>query len=268
MADDAAIARIFEQAALGAGRIILDIYRAGPDIRLKGDSTPVTEADEAAESLILADLIAHLPHLPVVAEEAVAAGDVPATKGERFLLVDPLDGTREFIAGHDDFTVNIALVEQGVPTIGMVYAPALGIAYLGFGNRAEKLTIDEHFQVTARSAIRGRPTHPKACALVSRSHNSEATEAYIRDNGIPERRTVGSSLKFCLLAEGEADLYPRFGRTMEWDTAAGDAVLRAAGGITLTTDHQPLVYGKRNRIHETDFANPDFIAWASPPQRG
>ncbi len=268
MADDAAIARIFEQAALAAGRIILDIYRAGPDVRFKGDSTPVTEADEAAENLILADLIAHLPHLPVIAEEAVAAGDVPTTEGERFLLVDPLDGTREFIAGHDDFTVNIALIDQGMPKIGVVYAPALGIAYLGFGDTAEKLIVDDHFQVTSRSVIRGRPIHPKACALVSRSHNSEATEAYIRDNGIPERQTVGSSLKFCLLAEGEADLYPRFGRTMEWDTAAGDAVLRAAGGITLTTDHQPLVYGKRNRIHETDFANPDFIAWASPPPRG
>jgi 3'(2'), 5'-bisphosphate nucleotidase len=259
--------QLFEKAALATGPIILDVYRAGPDIRLKGDRTPVTEADEAAERIILTALARDLPDIPVIAEEEAAAGRMPDTSAGRFILVDPLDGTREFIGGHDDFTVNIALVEDGVPVAGVVYAPALGVAYLGAGDTAERLTISPDFQVTERRPIRTRLRPPHPCALVSRSHNSEATLAFIEEASIHERRAVGSSLKFCLLAEGDADIYPRFGRTMEWDTAAGDAVLRAAGGMTATTNGEPLTYGKREQ-DDAPFANPNFIAWADPKKRG
>jgi 3'(2'), 5'-bisphosphate nucleotidase len=258
---------LFERAALAAGPIILQVYRAGPDIRLKGDRTPVTEADEAAERIILAALARDLPGIPVIAEEEAAAGRLPDTSGGRFILVDPLDGTREFIGGHDDFTVNIALIENGVPVAGVVYAPALGVAYLGADGKAERLVVGPDFQVTERRAIHTRKRPSAPCALISRSHNSEATMAFIEEASITERRAVGSSLKFCLLAEGDADIYPRFGRTMEWDTAAGDAVLRAAGGLTETVNGEPLAYGKREQ-DDAPFANPNFIAWADPKKRG
>lgn len=261
------ILSLFEQAALSVGPVILEVYRAGAEIRLKGDRTPVTEADEAAERIILSALSRGLPQIPVVAEEEAAAGRLPDISGGRFILVDPLDGTREFIGGHDDFTVNIALVENGVPVAGVVYAPALGVAYLGEGDVAERLTIGADFQVAARCPIRTRQRPLRPCALISRSHNSEATMAFIDEAGIEEKHTVGSSLKFCLLAEGKADIYPRFGRTMEWDTAAGDAVLRAAGGLTATTNGTPLVYGKHVQ-DDAPFANPNFIAWADPHRRG
>ncbi|RKE83911.1 3'(2'),5'-bisphosphate nucleotidase [Rhizobium sp. AG855] len=261
------ILTLFEKAALSVGPIILEIYSAGPDIRLKGDKTPVTEADEAAERIILTALSKDLPDIPVVAEEEAAAGRLPDISGGTFILVDPLDGTREFIGGHDDFTVNIALVRGGVPIAGVVYAPALGSAYLGADGAAERLTIGPGYDVTDRRPIRTRLRPPAPCALVSRSHNSEATMAFIDEAGIPDRRAVGSSLKFCLLAEGKADIYPRFGRTMEWDTAAGDAVLRAAGGLTLTTNGTPLLYGKHSQ-EDAPFANPNFIAWADAQKRG
>lgn len=261
------ILKLFEQTALSVGAVILDIYRAGPDVRLKGDKTPVTEADEAAERIILSALARDLPGIPVVAEEEAAAGRLPDISAGRFILVDPLDGTREFIGGHDDFTVNIALVEKGEPIAGVVYAPALGTAYLGAEGKAERLAVGASFEVSERRPIRTRLRPPAPCALISRSHNSEATIAFIEEASIPERRAVGSSLKFCLLAEGNADVYPRFGRTMEWDTAAGDAVLRAAGGITATTNGAPLTYGKREQ-DDAPFANPNFIAWADPHKRG
>jgi 3'(2'), 5'-bisphosphate nucleotidase len=261
------ILRLFEQAALSTGSVILQIYRAGPDIRIKGDRTPVTEADEAAERIILSALSRDLPEIPVIAEEEAAAGRLADTSGGRFILVDPLDGTREFIGGHDDFTVNIALVENGVPVAGVVYAPALGTAYSGANGHAERLAIGADFEVIERSAIRTRQRPAAPSALISRSHNSEATMAFIEEAGIHERRAVGSSLKFCLLAEGDADIYPRFGRTMEWDTAAGDAVLRAAGGLTETTNGTPLTYGKREQ-GDAPYANPNFIAWADSKKRG
>lgn len=256
---------IFESAALAAGKAILEVYRAGPHVRIKGDQTPVTEADERAERIILAALETALPGIPVVAEESVAAGRIPEI-AERFILVDPLDGTREFIGGHDDFTVNIALVENGVPVIGVVYAPALGVAYNGRAGHAEKLEVGANFAVNKRHPIATR--EPDACvkALVSRSHNAPATDSYLKAHAITDHHAVGSSLKFCLLAEGLADIYPRCGgRTMEWDTAAGDAVLRAAGGITLRLDGNPLTYGKRGIDGQADFANGDFVAWGRRP---
>lgn len=261
------ILRLFEESAIAAGRVILDIYRAGAKVRIKGDKSPVTEADEAAERLILEALARDLPDVPVVAEEEVAAGRIPDVSGGRFILVDPLDGTREFIGGHDDFTVNIALIENGTPTLGVVHAPALSTLYIGGDGMAEKLVIDDLDRVTARYPIAVRQKHASPSALVSRSHNCDATDAYIKKAEILERKAVGSSLKFCLVAEGVADIYPRFSPTMEWDTAAGDAVLRAAGGMVATEDGAPLTYGKR-LMGLRPFENPAFIATGRPQERG
>ena len=251
---------IFEKAALEAGRAILEVYDAGPNVTIKADASPVTEADERAEAIILEHLAKAFPDIPVVAEEAVAAGNIPETNGARFILVDPLDGTKEFINRRPDFTVNIALVDNGVPVTGIVYAPARGEAWIGSQSGAEKLVIED-FAVTSRQAIAARVRKSPPVAVASRSHNNAETEAFLKDNGVTDTKSVGSSLKFCLIAEGEADVYPRYGRTMEWDTAAGDAVLRAAGGMTVGLDDKPLPYGKRNQSHDSDFANPFFIAW-------
>ncbi len=251
---------IFETIALDAGRTILEIRGRGAHTHYKPDYSPVTEADEAAEAIILEALAQHWPAIPAVAEEAVAAGQIPDISGGRFFLIDPLDGTREFINGRDDFTVNIALIENALPTVGIVYAPALNVGYGGAQNQASKLSIAPDFTIENRQAIRARvmPRRPIACA--SRSHRTVETDDFLAQYGDLETLSVGSSLKFGLLAEGAVDIYPRFGRTMEWDTAAGDAVLRAAGGKTCAIDGQPLRYGKVGRSDETDFANGDFIA--------
>lgn len=251
---------IFERAALAAGRPILTIHRAGAHTRYKADASPVTEADEQAEAVILSELRKACPHIPIVAEEQAAAGHIPDIADKAFILVDPLDGTKEFINGHDDFTVNIALIEDGAPVAGFVYAPALGIAYAGSPDGAEKLWIDDNFQVLRREPMQARSVTVPHIAVASRSHRCTKTDDFLDRCGASEIRTVGSSLKFCLIAEGAADIYPRFGRTMEWDTAAGDAVLRAAGGITVDLQGEPLRYGKTGRHDCADFANPDFVA--------
>ncbi|WP_117193878.1 3'(2'),5'-bisphosphate nucleotidase CysQ [Rhizobium terrae] len=250
----------FEKAALLAGKAILDIYRAGPTTSYKADHSPVTEADEQAELIILAELAKACPGIPVIAEESVAAGRVPSIEGGTFILVDPLDGTKEFINRSADFTVNIALIEQGAPVLGVVHAPALNVAYLGGDGQVEKLLVGNDQSVTERRHVSAKLVATPPVCVASRSHNSAETEAYLKQSGACDIRAVGSSLKFCLLAEGTADLYPRFGRTMEWDTAAGDAVLRAAGGMTLDLAGKPLRYGKIGRKDMADFANPDFIA--------
>lgn len=256
---------LFERAALDAGQAIIEVCRAGAHVTLKNDCSPVTEADQRAEDIILVHLRAAYPDIPIIAEEAVAAGDIPDTGDRPFFLVDPLDGTREFIAQSEEYTVNIALIENGVPTAGIVYAPAMGIAFVGAEGRAEKLRIDDNFQIVQREVITTRPAGNAIVAVMSRSHNTAETEAYLSEHGLSDTRAVGSSLKFCLLAEGDADVYPRFGRTMEWDTAAGDAVLRAAGGITLGLDGKPLRYCKTRQPLDCAFANPHFIAWGRAP---
>ena len=250
----------FENAALEAGRKIIEIFRAGCAVSTKADATPVTLADHEAEIIILAHLSRDFPDIPVIAEESVAAGHVPDIAGRPFFLVDPLDGTREFVDKRKEFTVNIAYIENGVPLAGIVYAPALGVAFVGESGSAEKLHVGDDFTVNRREkiAVRDEPEH--RLALASRCHNSPATDSFLKKHAISECTNIGSSLKFCLLAEGKADVYPRFTRTMEWDTAAGDAVLRAAGGTTLTLDGQPLGYGKPG---DPDFVNPDFISWGS-----
>lgn len=254
---------IFEKAALEAGRAIMQVYESRPNVVMKDDASPVTEADERAEAIIFSHLSAALPNLPVVAEEAVASGDIPVTEGGRFILVDPLDGTKEFISHRSDFTVNIALIENRVPVAGFVYAPAKQVAYSGSPKGAEKLSLSADHVVIDRTSIRTRLRSGPPVAVASRSHNNAQTETFLESNAVTDIKSVGSSLKFCMLAESQADVYPRYGRTMEWDTAAGDAVLRAAGGMTLDLDGRPLSYNKRNQAGDSDFANPFFIAWGT-----
>lgn len=233
-----------------AGKVIMDIYATDFVVVKKGDASPVTQADALAEALILERLAAIAPEIPVVAEEAVAAGHTPEV-GDRFWLVDPLDGTKEFISRNGEFTVNIALVEHGVPVLGLVFAPALDRLYLGaqgVGSRIE--------DAAGSRTIQCRHVPDEGLTVVaSRSHgDAAALDAYLAGRKVASNMGAGSSLKLCLVASGEADLYPRLGRTMEWDIAAGHAVLRAAGGKVTDLAGQELRYGKPG------FDNPHFAA--------
>jgi 3'(2'), 5'-bisphosphate nucleotidase len=242
------------EAALEAGRVILDIYHSDFGVQVKADASPVTEADTAAEAIILKALEQLAPGVPVVAEEEVAAGRTPQV-GDVFFLVDPLDGTKEFVRRGGDFTVNVALVERGRPTLGVVYAPERGRFYAGDSK------VGEAWSAAAGSGGLGAktPIHVRALGeayvvVASKSHATPAIDAYLAGYPVAERISVGSSLKFCLLAAGEADLYPRPSQTSEWDTAAGHAVLEAAGGRVFGPDGGPLTYGKPG------FLNPGFVA--------
>ena len=242
--------------ALQAGAAIMEVYaRADIAVQHKADASPLTEADEAADRLISAGLQAKFPDIKVVTEEQASSHAVQA---ERFFIVDPLDGTKEFIKRRGEFTVNIALVIAGNPVLGVVYAPAKARL---FYTSADGTAVEETgpFALDAPGETRRlqmRAPDPAALIVVaSKSHRDQATEDYISRYKVAEMRAAGSSLKFCLLAAGEADFYPRLGRTMEWDTAAGHAVLQAAGGEVLEFDtHQPLRYGKPG------YKNPFFIA--------
>lgn len=246
--------------ALAAGEEIMRVYSsASLGVTTKADSSPVTEADALAEAVILAGLRDAFPDIPVVAEEEAAAGRVPNTSG-RFFLVDPLDGTKEFISRNGEFTVNIALVENGEPVAGIVYAPALGDIYQGTPEGASRSRVTDGV-CAGWSDIRCRPAPPVLTAVGSRSHGTEETTRFLERYNVGSFVSSGSSLKFCLVAAGEADIYPRLGRTMEWDTAAGDAVLRAAGGLVTDLDGRALTYNKRNQAHDTDFANGSFVAY-------
>lgn len=248
--------------ALAAGAVVMRFYEDGAAVAHKGDGSPVTEADEAAEALILADLSRLDASIPVVAEEQAAAGLVPASSS-RFFLVDPVDGTKEFISRNGEFTVNIALVENGVPVAGVVYAPALGRLFAGAGTEAWQAQVQDGV-LGARETMRVRAAPARLVAVGSKSHGSAETQRYLEPFPVERFVSRGSSLKFCLLAAGEADIYPRLGRTMEWDTAAGDAVLRAAGGRVATLDGAPLCYNKRDQAEDCDFANPHFVAFGDP----
>jgi len=239
-----------------AGEAILAVYATDFAVRGKADASPVTEADERAEALIVPALQALAPDVPVVAEEAVAAGRVPVV-GRRFWLVDPLDGTKEFVSRNGEFTVNIALIEDGTPRLGVVLAPALGPGGRLFaGAVGDGAWLEEG---GARRAIAARVPPAEGLTVVSsRSHgDAAALEAFLAGRAVARSVTAGSSLKLCLLAAGEADCYPRLGRTMEWDIAAGHAVLAAAGGRVDTLDGAPLTYGKPG------FENPHFVAWGA-----
>lgn len=252
MTDPSALLAAIEQAALHAGDVILEIYETDFDVDQKADDSPVTEADVRAEAVILEALRTLTPEIPVVAEEEAAAGKTPAVE-DAFWLVDPLDGTREFLNRNGEFTVNIALVRNGHPVLGVVHAPAREVTYTGIvGDGA---SIRDGDGPSEAIAVRTPPESGLTIAS-SRRHGSDSDlERFLGDYTVADRIICGSSLKFCLVAAGDADLYPRFGPTMEWDTAAGHAVLAAAGGALTTTGGDPFVYGKNG------FRNPGFIAW-------
>ncbi|EPX82343.1 3'(2'),5'-bisphosphate nucleotidase CysQ [Salipiger mucosus] len=244
--------------ALEAGDKIMEIYNSDDfDVKVKSDSSPVTEADEAADALISAGLRDAFPDMPLVTEEQADSHDVEAMT---FLIVDPLDGTKEFVKRRGDFTVNIALVEDGVPTRGVVYAPAKGRMFYtdSVGHSVEEVgPFDKETQGETTPIKVSEADNSALMVVASKSHRDEATDTYINKYAVKDSKSAGSSLKFCLVATGEADIYPRLGRTMEWDTAAGHAVLHGAGGrVVRFDDHTPLAYGKPG------FANPFFIAYA------
>lgn len=234
-----------------AGTAILRIYDSPVEATTKADGSPVTKADADAEAIILAGLAALTPEIPIVSEENIASHG--PRRSQRFWLVDPLDGTKEFIKrdGKGSFTVNIALVERGVPVLGVVYAPALDRMFTGIAGAGAKEICNGE---TRLSVVRPVPSSGPV-AVASASHRDEETNTWLTKHEIDEIVSIGSSLKFCLVAAGEADVYPRFGPTMEWDTAAGDAVLRAAGGQVTDPQGAPFVYGK------PAYRNGAFIAW-------
>ncbi len=249
---------VMRRLALEAGDVIMEIYNSDDfDVRAKSDDSPVTAADEAADALISAGLRQAFPDVLLVTEEQAASHKESAAE---FLIVDPLDGTKEFIHRRGDFTVNIAYVVDGVPVRGVVYAPAKERMFF---TRADGVSVEEAgpFDKAAMGAVApirvATPDNAALMVVASKSHRDQATDDYIGKYAVRDMTSAGSSLKFCLVATGEADLYPRLGRTMEWDTAAGHAVLKGAGGAVIRfDDHTPLTYGKP--IYE----NPFFIAYA------
>lgn len=252
------LTEVFRSLALQAGEVILQIYNADDfDVKVKSDDSPVTEADEAADALISAGLRAAFPDIPLVTEEQ---SETHSAQAPTFLIVDPLDGTKEFIHRRGDFTVNIALVENGSPTLGVVYAPAKGrLFYTDASGQTVEETgpFDPEVIGESKPVKVSQPDNDALLVVASKSHRDEATDAYIGQYAVADSRSAGSSLKFCLVATGEADLYPRLGRTMEWDTAAGQAVLQGAGGrVVRFDDHTPFTYGKPG------YENSFFIAFA------
>ena len=243
-----------------AGIVVMKHYEAGVQARRKTDESPVTAADEEAEALILKRLAEVFPGVPVIAEEEAAAGRIQDI-GSRFFLVDPLDGTKEFINRNGEFTVNIAEIVDGVPVRGVVYAPALSRLFFGEtpgGAYEVQTSVTQAFDAKATKSIAVRATPADGMtAVASRSHRDAKTDEYLTAFKVKDFVSAGSSLKFCLVAAGEADIYPRTGRTMEWDTGAGHAVLRAAGGSVTQLDGSPFVYGKA-----PVFENPFFVAKA------
>lgn len=257
-ADDAALMEAMRALALDAGAAALEIYESDFAVGSKEDASPVTEADGLGEEIIVAGLKRAAPHIPILAEEAASEGEIPDL-GREFFLVDPLDGTREFVSRTGEFTVNIALVRDGAPALGVVYAPAVNKLYEGIAGKGARMTrIDEGIPGSPAVIAARRVPQKSLVAVASRSHRGPETDAFLATLDVADFAAAGSSLKFCLIAQGLADVYPRLGRTMEWDTAAGQAVLEAAGGrVVEFGSDRPLGYGKRRR----GFDNPHFIAW-------
>ena len=240
------------EIARRAGRTIMEVYETDFDVDIKGDASPVTKADRDAEELIIRAIREGITaDFPLVGEESVAAGHIPDIKGTPFWLIDPLDGTKEFVSRNGEFTVNIALIEDGAPVLGVVHLPVTDDTYIASkaGCFAQYGGDGGAIQISCRQA----PTEG-LIAIASKSHNTPETEAYLGKLPVGSRTSAGSSLKFCRVAEGRADVYPRFGPTMEWDTAAGHAVLLFAGGQVTTPENTPFTYDK------PEFRNPSFIA--------
>jgi len=258
------LARLFAEISSAAGVAVMDVYATDFAARTKADASPVSDADERAEEIILARLARDLPGVPVLAEEMAARDGVGLGRGRAFILVDPVDGTKEFIRRNGAFTVNIALIDDGLPVAGCVFAPARKEMYFG-GATAHGVDGFEAGGVIEAGAgrvlaTRAYPTDGLT-AVTSSSHLDPNTRDFLTRHGIQKQTAIGSSLKFCLLARGEADVYPRWGPTMEWDTAAGQAVLEAAGGIVTTALGARFRYGKS----EEGFTNGPFIAWGRDP---
>jgi len=235
-------------------------YKAGVDVAVKQDKTPVTRADTDAEAIILEALSKIVPEIPVISEEAASQGVIPQIS-DRFFLVDPLDGTKEFIHHNDEFTVNIALIENSTPVMGIIYAPALARMFFAPApDKAFELDLPcnaaPHLGRAKRLNVRTPPARGLTAAI-SRSHIDEQIDRVLEQFNIAERRPAGSSLKFCLIAAAEVDIYPRTGPTMEWDTAAGQAILQAAGGCVTVQNGDALTYGKGH----SKYKNPPFTAW-------
>ena len=240
--------------AIDAGKAILDVYNSNFQVDSKDDRSPVTEADRRAEDLITQRIKADIGEaFPIIGEEAFSEGRAPVIGDTPFWLVDPLDGTKEFVSRNGEFTVNIALIESGRPVLGVVHAPAIKQTFMGSPHGASASIGDARPQpIRCRTAPKNGLT-----ALVSRSHSSPETDEFLKNYTIKDEISSGSSLKFCVVARGLADIYPRLGRTMEWDTAAGHAVLKAAGGSVKTLEGRELSYGKPG------FENPHFVAWGA-----
>lgn len=255
-----AAARLIEpltEIVARAGAAILAVKRGGVTAHGKSDGSPVTEADLAADRVIAEGLARLLPHVAVVSEERCDGAARPAPR--KFFLVDPLDGTKEFVAGRDEFTVNVALVQDGVPLLGIVGAPALGLVWRGVvGRGAERLRIRESGFGPAES-IRTRAAGGPLVAMVSRSHGEARSEAFIDRRPGAVREVAGSAIKFCRVAEGRADIYPRLAPTCEWDVAAGHALVVAAGGKVSDSQGAALQFGTAK-----NFIVPEFIAWGDP----
>jgi 3'(2'),5'-bisphosphate nucleotidase len=260
----AEIANRLIDPVLKAGAVEMQHYEAGVDVEAKVDASPVTAADRDAEAILLAALEEIAPDIPVIAEEAVSEGRIPQI-GRSFFLVDPLDGTKEFISKRGEFTVNVALIEDGAPVLGIVYAPAIGELYAtlepgaSFFARLVPGTAARRSSDCAFQRINVRVPGALLTAVASRSHKSAETETFLGRYPIAERRDSGSSLKFCAIARGDADIYPRLAPTMEWDIAAGHAVLAAAGGAVTTPEGERIRYGKA----EAGFRNGYFVAWGA-----
>ncbi len=262
--DDLAFA--FARTAVAAGKIIMSARDALNDVQHKADGSPVTRADREADDFIRSQLAAVLPDVRLITEETFERSPhhKNAASLDRFVLVDPLDGTREFVAGRNEFTVNIALIEAGRPVVGAVYAPAMSRLYMSSA-RAYRVEVKPGDDLPAPSMWRELKTSPAPGgglrAVASRSHLDPDTKCWLEQRKIASVVSAGSSLKFCTIAEGQADVYPRFGPTMEWDTAAGHAILEAAGGCVLGLDGSPLCYGTMTAA----FRNSAFVAWGRAP---
>jgi 3'(2'), 5'-bisphosphate nucleotidase len=252
---------LMEELTVIAARAAAAIRQCGAaSLRHKADGSPVTAADHAAEAVILQDLKRLAPGIPIVSEERSTEDQAHAAtpRDATYFLVDPLDGTREFIAGRDEFTVNIALINLGAPLIGVIAAPAADVVWRGIvGRRAERMTLIDQ---SGRTVIRTRPRSPHPVIMISRSHLDSSTKAYLASLAQASSVTCGSSIKFCRVAEGSADLYPRLAPTHDWDVAAGHALVLAAGGDVRAVDGAPLVYGTLKRLI------PNFIARGNPRQ--
>lgn len=253
-----ALLKSVEQLAYEAGEAIMQVYRRGFAVEIKADNSPVTEADKAAHAIILRGLQTLTPEVPVLSEEDTEHFSGPNAEGF-YWLVDPLDGTKEFIKRNDEFTVNIALIAQGKAVLGVVVAPALQLTYLAAEGLGAFKSVAGHWQaIQASTAPRaGQPW----CVLGSRSHANPRMAAWLEALGDHELQAMGSSLKSCLIAEGNADVYPRFGPTSLWDTGAAQAVVEQAGGRVVTFENQPLSYANPKHV-----LNPDFVVWGKTPR--